>query len=119
LSMAISIVEGAEEEASRHGNAMVEVVHLRLGQLSGVVKEALVFSYALACEGTAMEGSTLEIEEVPTAIFCRECGDERETGSVHDFRCPVCLTPSAEIVRGRELMIVGLELQQEYANAIG
>jgi Zn finger protein HypA/HybF involved in hydrogenase expression len=31
--------------------------------LSGVAKEALLFSYGLACEGTAAEGSSLVIEE--------------------------------------------------------
>jgi len=119
LSIAISIVEGAEEEASRHSDARVEVVHLRLGPLSGVVKEALLFSYELACEGTPLEGSSLEIEEVSVAIFCRKCRMEREIESIQELRCPVCLTPSAEVVKGRELMIVGLELQQEYATAIG
>ena len=117
LSIAMSIVEGAVEEAARHPCERVEVVRLRLGQLSGVVKDALLFSYELACEGTPLTGSRLEIEEVAAAIFCRDCDAEREIASIQDFRCPICGKASSEVVRGRDLMIVGLELQNEYAAA--
>lgn len=117
LSIAMSIVEGATEEAARHPGERVEVVRLRLGQLSGVVKDALLFSYELACEGTPLTGSRLEIEEVAAAIFCRDCDAEREIASIQDFRCPICGKASSEVVRGRDLMIVGLELQNDYAAA--
>ncbi|MEO8378621.1 MAG: hydrogenase maturation nickel metallochaperone HypA [Acidobacteriota bacterium] len=65
LSIALSIVEGVTEEAGQHGGVVVvKAVHLRLGRLSGVVGEALLFSYGLACEGTVLQGSELRIEEV-------------------------------------------------------
>jgi hydrogenase nickel incorporation protein HypA/HybF len=61
LSIAASIVEIASEEASRRG-CRVEAVHLRLGALSGVVREALEFSWELACGETPVAGARLEIE---------------------------------------------------------
>lgn len=118
LSIAMSIVDGACEEASRHGAIRVESVHLRLGQLSGVVKEALLFSYDLATADTMLEGSRLEIEEVKAAIHCDDCGADRELESIQHFSCPVCQTPSSNVVRGRELTIVALELGSEYAAAV-
>jgi Zn finger protein HypA/HybF involved in hydrogenase expression len=63
LTIAVNIVELAEEEMMRHGGERVRAVHLQLGPLSGVAREALLFSYGLACEGTAAEGSSLVIEE--------------------------------------------------------
>lgn len=54
----------ATEEAERRGGARVTALHLKLGSLSGVVKEALTFSYEIACQGTPLEGSQLVIEEV-------------------------------------------------------
>ena len=42
LSIAMSIVEMAEEEAAKHGGVQVTAIHLKLGALSGVVKEALL-----------------------------------------------------------------------------
>jgi hydrogenase nickel incorporation protein HypA/HybF len=64
LSIALSIVDGVTEEAGQHGGGPVRAVHLRLGRLSGIVAEALLFSYEVACEGTALQGSELRIEEV-------------------------------------------------------
>ena len=42
LSIAMSIVELAEEEIERRGNVQITAVHLNLGELSGVMKEALL-----------------------------------------------------------------------------
>jgi len=63
LSIAISIVEIAEEQLSRHAGERVRTVHLQLGRLAGVARESLLFSFGLACEGTAAEGSQLIIED--------------------------------------------------------
>ena len=63
LSIAMSIVEIASEEAARQNAARVEAVHLRLGALSGVVKDALLFSWDLACDETPVAGAKLAIEE--------------------------------------------------------
>ena len=49
LSIAMSIVEFAQEEAERRGSARVISVHLRLGAFSGVAKQALLSSYEMAC----------------------------------------------------------------------
>lgn len=119
LSIAQSIIEGATEEASQHDGSRVMAVRLQLGKLSGVVKEALLFSYDLACEGTELEGSALEIEEIDAVIFCRKCNREQTLVSIQHFACPICSTPSSEVVRGRELLITGLELTDEYATATG
>ena len=64
LSIALSMIELASEEVDRRGGGRVTALHLKLGSLSGVVKEALTFSYEIACQGTPLEGSQLVIEEV-------------------------------------------------------
>lgn len=63
LSIAMSIVEVACEEAERQGDQPVEEVHLRLGAQAGVVPDALLFSWPLACEGTRIQQSKLVLEE--------------------------------------------------------
>jgi hydrogenase nickel incorporation protein HypA/HybF len=112
LSIAMSIVEAAQDEAGRHGGAQVSAVHLKLGMLSGVAKEALLFSYELACQDTPLAGSKLIIDEVPVVIYCRKCEERRPLRSIQHFCCPVCETPSAEVVLGKELEVVGLEIEQ-------
>jgi hydrogenase nickel incorporation protein HypA/HybF len=111
LSIAMSIVEMAQEEAERRGQAQVLAVHLRLGLLSGVVKEALLSSYDMACEATPLEGSQLLIEEIPVEVFCPKCKVARRIESIQWFCCPKCLTPTTEILHGKELEVVALEIK--------
>ena len=47
LSIALSILDIVEEESARRGDAAVAAIHLRLGPLSGVVKEALLSAFEL------------------------------------------------------------------------
>lgn len=119
LSIALSILEGVEEEIARRPGARVEVVYLKLGPLSGVVKDSLLFSFHLACEGTALEGSKLEIEEIPIVLYCPACQQERPAVSINRLACEVCGTLSAEIRSGSELEMFALELTDEHATAAG
>src|SRR5271168_5040764 len=104
LSIAMSIVEMAQEEAQRR-NVQVNAVHLKLGALSGVVKEALLSSYEMACYDTPLQGSRLIFEEVPVVVFCPTCQVQRPLASVQWFCCSECGTPTCEIVHGKELEV--------------
>jgi hydrogenase nickel incorporation protein HypA/HybF len=118
LSIAISLVEVAEEQAERLGGVRVEALKLRLGALSGVVRDALLFSFDLAAAGTAIEGARLEIEEIPVVVYCEICKSEQTLPSLQLFRCPVCGTPTPDVVQGRELELTALEVTElEETNA--
>lgn len=118
LSIALSMIELATEEAERRGGATVVALHLKLGPLSGVVRDALLFSYEVACNGTRLEGSRLIIEDVPVVIYCSQCRREQLLESIQRFCCPVCGTLSSEVVRGRELEFVALEIEEEADQAL-
>jgi len=117
LSIAISIVGLAEEEAERRG-VQVNAVHLKLGALSGVVKDALLSCYEMACEGTALQGSRLLVEDFPVVIFCPRCRAQRPLSSMQLFCCSECGTPCSEIVQGKELEVVALEIQECVPNPV-
>jgi hydrogenase nickel incorporation protein HypA/HybF len=110
LSIAMSIVEMAQEEAESRGGVQVQAVHLRLGLLSGVVKEALLSSYEMACHATPLEGSQLFIEEVPVEVFCPKCEGPRSVSSIQWLCCPECGTPTPAVLHGKELEVVALEI---------
>jgi len=111
LSIAMSMIEMAAEEAASRGSTRVHAIYLKLGQLSGVVKEALLFSYELACEGTPLEGSRLIIEDVPIVVYCQTCRAERTLDSIQRFYCSVCDAPTPQVLQGKELEVVALEIQ--------
>lgn len=110
LSIAMSIVEMAEEEALRR-SARVTAVHLKLGMLSGVVKEALLSSYGIVCDGTPLEGSNLVIEEIPLEVFCETCQKNRQLASIQCFICPECGATTPTVIHGKELEVTALEIQ--------
>lgn len=112
LSIAMSIIDMAQEEAERHGGAQVQAVHLKLGRLTGIIKEALLSSYQMACEATPLEGSQLLIEEIPVEVFCPKCNVPRLVDSIQWFCCPECGTATPNVLRGKELEVVALEIKE-------
>ena len=62
LSVALSLVDVACEKAAALGDVRVDAVFVRLGPLSGVVRESLLFCFDEAARGSAIEGARLEIE---------------------------------------------------------
>ena len=110
LSIAMNIIEMVQEETEKLGGRTVCAIHLKLGQFSGVVKEALLNSYELACEQTPLHGTKLVIEEVPIAIHCAKCGEKRAAVSPQLLCCAVCGTPAFEIIEGKEIEVSALEL---------
>jgi len=111
LSIAMGIVEVAADEAKQR-NVRVSAVHLRLGALSGVVKDALLFSYEVACQDTPLQGSRLLIEEIPVTVFCLQCKDKRVLESVQSFTCPRCGALAGEVLQGKELEVFALEVEE-------
>ncbi len=112
LSIAISLVDLAAEHARQHGGVRLNALHLKLGPLSGVVRDALLFSYDVACNGTTLEGSQLVIEDVPVIVHCQHCEAERELESIQHLCCPVCGKLTPEVVQGRELELVAMEIEE-------
>lgn len=111
LSIATALVEQAERTSRAYGGAAVTAVRVRVGELSGVVPDALRFSFDVARAGTAAERAPLVVEEVPARARCEPCGDVFAVGTPPMLWCPRCDTPAAELVGGRELEITAVELE--------
>ena len=110
LSIVLGIIDGVTEEAERCGAAQVSAVHLRLGVLSGVAKEALLFAYDLACEGTLLQGSQLIVEDSPVVVHCFTCDADRTLDIPQRFCCPVCGSISPNILQGKEIEVMAMEV---------
>ena len=107
----MNILDLVAEEAERRGGVRVLGIYLKLGPLAGVVKEALFSAYGIAREGSSLERAELLIEEVPVMAYCPTCGTARAVVSVQEFCCIECGTPAHQLVSGRELEVVALEIQ--------
>ena len=110
LSVALSLIEGIHDSASREGFERVVAVHVRVGALSGIAPDALRFSWKLATAGTLAADSDLRIEDVPLVVFCERCETERMPRPASGLVCPECGGACPRIVRGRELQLVAVEV---------
>jgi hydrogenase nickel incorporation protein HypA/HybF len=117
MSIALAVVDQVEETARAHGATAVRTVRLQVGELAGVVPDALIFSFELACAGTVLEGAELVAESVPGRARCEPCADDWAVGMPPRLCCPVCGRATAELVSGRELRITGVEWDDDPADA--
>lgn len=116
LSIALSIIDRATESHSQldlsSDRRVVTAIHIRLGTLCGVVKEALVSAFELARVGSPLPRAELVIEEVPLTAYCPKCGTTRTVVSNQQHQCNTCGTPTPCLVTGREMEIVALEVEE-------
>jgi hydrogenase nickel incorporation protein HypA/HybF len=88
----------------------VESVRLRLGRMSGIVRDALLFSWELARADTVASEAELIIDDVAVEVWCTSCAAERPVSDGQGLICAQCGTVSPTIVRGRELEFVAMEV---------
>jgi hydrogenase nickel incorporation protein HypA/HybF len=110
LSIAASIVETVLQEIARKHLPPVQTIAVRIGALSSVDPEALQFGFDAIIAATPLANAKLEIEFVPVQGKCRNCGREF---TVKDFvfACPLCASGQIEMIRGDELDIAYLEVE--------
>ena len=110
LGLLRSVAEAVVATAAKAGATGVEAVGLRVGTLSGAVTEALEGAWPLATAGTLLEGARLELEVVPAAVWCPACRADRPVDEFFALTCPVCGTPTANLVHGREFEVTWADL---------
>ena len=91
----------------------VERVNLKVGKLSSVVPDSLMFCFEILSIDTPLAGADLNIEVVPISARCNECKIEW-TINEPIFMCKKCKSGSIEIISGRELDITSIELEDKY-----
>ncbi len=110
MSVAQNILDIIGESVAQSEKARIRSVRLRIGQMSGIVRDSLEFCFHVITEGTPYEGAVLDIEEPPTSAKCNTCGKTSalEYGM---FICPSCESRDISILSGTELQVVSLELE--------
>lgn len=108
LAIAQSIVKAVVKEKKEKRLSSISTVGLRIGSLSGVLPDALRFSFAVAVEGTVLADARLEIEHVPAEGRCRCCAADVRLAE-GSFLCPICCSGSVDLRNGQELEIAYIE----------
>ena len=110
LGIAQSILESVRDQAPKLPGRPLSV-GLRIGDVSGVDRDALTFGFQALVKGTDLEHLGLEVERVPYRRYCGTCGREFEAEEF-DPTCPDCSNPNTEFRGGDELEIAYLEVEE-------
>lgn len=110
LSLAMSLVGQVQDLLQEHEGAKVLKVCVSMGKLSGVEREAFEFCYPMACEETPLQGSSLEVKEIPITIECGECGKRSEI-SEPILECAYCKSSAISIADGKDFIINSFEIE--------
>jgi hydrogenase nickel incorporation protein HypA/HybF len=105
LAIAESIIQAVQ---TKIGDQAVHSVRLQVGQLSGVIPDALTFSFELAAHNTPLEGAQLLIDEPRGRLHCRSCGRDVDVDDLV-LLCE-CGSADVELTAGRELVVVSVEV---------
>ncbi len=111
LSIALRVIEIAREEAARSGAEKITGVELEVGELSGVMIDALEFAFSSVKEEKGLENLRVDVHIIPAAARCRECGKCYEVKQFYET-CPVCGGMNPELVKGRELKVKSVTVEQ-------
>ena len=112
LSVALRIVQALHEElVGEPDDLRISTVSLQVGTLTGLVPEALEFSWDMATDGSLLKGSKLDIRLADAAGYCQRCQQEQPLNNLVSMRCPVCRDPISQITRGNELEILTVEVE--------
>ena len=107
--IALNLIEAVQQRLASDPGARVAVIHVRVGELSGVSADALDFAFECLAPSTSLAGARLVFDQVPLTVVCDACG---QTSPVEDlvFRCGVCGSERTRVASGRELEVRTLEL---------
>jgi hydrogenase nickel incorporation protein HypA/HybF len=110
VSIAQGLLKILQDEAEKHGATRVITVHVRIGELSNLVADALLFAFEAIIAGTVAEGAKLEIEIVPAMGHCGKCNMDFSVEGMMFF-CPQCNGIATEIISGKEMEVSEIEVE--------
>ena len=110
LAITKSVIELIESEQRDKGFTRVLEIRLRVGEYSGLVEDCIREFFPIAAKGSVAEVAGLEIEKIPAAFLCLDCGYE---GAI-DRKvacCPACGSVSVKMTAGREFYVDSLKVE--------
>ena len=109
VSIMEQTIQIALENAHQQNANKIHRLKMRLGEMSGVVPEALNFAFDVVTEGTIAEGAILEIENIPIQCYCGHCQQNFSPSDLF-YECPHCHQLSTQILAGKEIELSSLEI---------
>jgi hydrogenase nickel incorporation protein HypA/HybF len=111
FSIAQNIIRIVKDTVAEENLPKVTKVKVKVGELSGVVPDALEFSFRIIADDNKIKKAQLEINSVPLKVKCKNCKKEFKL-EFPSFVCPYCSSSDLEIITGNELFLESIELEE-------
>ena len=109
LGIAVNILDIVRQSVPEGQTSAVGNIRLRIGPFAGIVPASLKFCFAAIADDAGMDKASLQIEQTLLAASCRDCGNSSEVKNF-TFRCSECDGDDLEIISGKELEVVEIEI---------
>lgn len=109
-SIVESLLALALKNAEQAKASKILRIYLVVGELSGVLEEAVNFYFSFLSRDTIAAQASLFFTRTPAQLRCRNC-NTIFTPEKFDLHCPNCKEQQVEIVAGRELYIDSIEVE--------
>jgi hydrogenase nickel incorporation protein HypA/HybF len=110
MSIAMNVIELASAAARAESAGSITSIELQVGELAGVMVEALEFCFEAAAKGTPAEDARLEIVAVPGEANCSRCGKISPADSFGS-PCRHCGAYLFDIIKGKDLRIHAITIR--------
>jgi len=112
LALMTSLVNRVCEIAENDNAKRVTDIHVKRGELSGVIPESLNFCFDICVADTIAENATFHIHDVPAKWECNSCGNIiTKVEDVSIPICPKCGNHKLNFIEGREFQLDSIEVE--------
>ncbi len=109
MAIVQSVLDVAFREADNNSGTKIRKIKLRIGELSGVVRDSIEFAFSVLKADTAAEDAELEIETVKLKAECGTCGEAECAAWDLNLICAKC-GGTLRITAGREMKVEYIDL---------
>jgi hydrogenase nickel incorporation protein HypA/HybF len=118
MAIAQGIMKIAEAAARENSAEKIIGVKVEIGQMTGIDPDSLTFCFSAlgkAQDDIDASEAVLTLEILPFSAECQNCRNgikfSKDTKRPYRFFCPHCGSPKINIVSGKELKVVHIDIE--------
>ncbi|MBI9060507.1 MAG: hydrogenase maturation nickel metallochaperone HypA [Marinilabiliaceae bacterium] len=110
LTLANNILQIINQQATLQNDGCVREVEVVVGELSGVMIEALKAALQAVIKGTNYENTLFNLTEVKAIAECTNCSAKVNMETLYS-QCPQCHNMHLDIMQGKELFVKSITFE--------
>ncbi len=111
FSIAMNIIEIAEEEARKAEASKITSLTLDVGMMAGIEFYALDTAMEMAVKDTMLEKADVNVNKITAIARCTQCHHEFQISEITD-PCPKCNSLFSDVISGKEMKISSITVEQ-------